>query len=120
MFSYSSDEINLFKGYFEEANKEPVQVAESSLTSLATLIDEESSKSFQIYPNPTTGLIRVVVGELEPGGIDILSNTGRLISNHDLPSNGGIHSIQMPDEKGLYYLKVKTKGSILVQKVLVY
>ena len=119
MFSYSSDEIDLFKGYFEEANKEPVLVAESILTSLATTIENDNKKSFQVFPNPTTDKVLVDLGELKSGGIEILSNNGRLINSFDF-QRGGMLSIQMPDEKGLYYLRVKTEGSSTVQKVLVY
>jgi hypothetical protein len=119
MFSYSSEEIDLFKGYFEDANKEPVLVAASDLTSLATSIQKEEFKPIQIYPNPTSGKVVLNVNNNSFISYEILSNSGQTLSQLIAIENE-LTQIHFPEERGLYYLRIYGIGVSHVEKIVVY
>lgn len=70
MFSYSSEEINAFSSYYNEADKTPVLMASDSIISLYTLQKEYIVQSISIFPNPASSVVNIRF-ESHPGPVSI-------------------------------------------------
>jgi hypothetical protein len=70
MFSYVSYEIDVFKGYYESSDKQPVVMAADSLVSLYTGTHEDFPEDIRIYPNPASGTLII---DTEKEGIEEIS-----------------------------------------------
>lgn len=103
MFEYSSDEIDLFKGMYDEADKEPVLMAEESFIS-ASLGIEDIHNNIIFSPNPVDDYVHV-------RGLKGLTDARWYTLNGELLELSRINScedgcfrIKSPGEKGFVIL----------------
>lgn len=108
MFTYNSDEIDTFKSMYENADKTPVLVGQTALTSIATSFKEEKIKPYQISPNPGTGLF-YVNGPTKVELINIYNQQGQLMETIDTfaprMANEGV-KFQIDEPNGIYLVEL--------------
>jgi hypothetical protein len=82
------------------------------------VVDREENKSMMIYPNPTTGELRVTSYELQVTSIEVFDIYGRTVSTHYsiLTTHYSIDISHLPT--GLYFVKVFTENGVFVEKVI--
>lgn len=117
MFSYSSDEIDLFKDFYNTADKSPTLVTSTELLSNYTNIIEEKPCIIRVFPNPTSSQVSVIADDIIQS-ISIFNYSGVKIIPAFSSGNSSVR-IQMPSEKGIYLVYVKTATSQSIQKVIV-
>ncbi len=78
----------------------------------------KANKNLKIFPNPTTGKIRVQAEGIV--GVEVMDITGKPIIKHSRengnPVNNEIDLSQHP--KGIYIIKVRTAKGVVVEKVV--
>ena len=75
----------------------------------------------KVFPNPSNGTIHVVIPEeLEKAEIEVIDITGSMVLNSSYKSNNSNDSVQLHIGKpGLYLVKVKSEGIILIKRIVV-
>lgn len=88
-------------------------------TSLGAERNQMEALSFNLYPNPTNGILNIEFNQ-QTSSIQLFDITGTLLVNHDIQENRSTHAISMQNyANGLYLIKVNTKsGHNLIKKVL--
>ena len=81
----------------------------------------EFTRDFEIFPNPTTDKINILIPELNDGDakIEIYDMLGRLVLTSSTPTNTEhITTIDLSNFTALYYvIRVSTKRTITSKKI---
>ena len=78
---------------------------------------DEYNKSFNIYPNPTTGLLNVFGNFNEETSVKIINNIGQVVLSFKTPTN---FTIDLSDlKKGLYFIKLKSDNESMTRSIIV-
>lgn len=120
MFSFSSDAINTFRSYYNEADKSPVLVASQTLSVPAGYQIEllEGWNSLSCFIMPTINDIDTVLSQII-GSLIILTNDEGMIF-----PQGGVHTLTHFDPYKGYSLKLsgaeslKIRGGVVVNREL--
>lgn len=105
MFEYSSTEIDAFKSFYEEADKEPVLMAEQSLVSMSLGIDIDLETIPIISPNPAGEYIHVK-GVYEVQKASWYNINGTYLGSAEIENcESGCYRIKSPVQKGYSILK---------------
>lgn len=119
MFSYSSDKIENFRSMYNEADKSPILLANSTFTSTYIGWVNYDAESINIYPNPTTEKINVS-SQFEINSINVYSITGELIKSLNYFDPGTKETeVSISNEKGIYLLVVKSNKHTSANKIIV-
>ncbi len=119
MFSHNSDEIDLFKELFNNADKEPVLLAESTSSSIFTNMINKQQTGFTVYPNPTNEIINIL-SDKPITKIEIYNLSGELIYWENGTNNPDrLRVVTMPETMGIYLLHVESNSSNYSSKVIV-
>jgi len=119
MFSYSSDEINLFKSFYDNTDRSPFLITSLSKNSTFTEVNNLDNIPFTVYPNPSSGKVTVVSDEIILS-IDIFNVSGKKIKELSISELSAKEvDIELPNNKGLYLVSCKTKTSHFNQKVVI-
>ena len=78
-------------------------------------ISEFSENEFQVYPNPSTGIVNVVV--TEDATVKVIDITGKIVNNYHVHANAKLEFTQSP---GFYFIKIEGKNKISTRKLVVY
>ena len=117
MFTYSSEEIDLFKSYFDGADKSPFLVKAIETTSSYTDIKNNINKSFKVYPNPATDRI-IIKSDERIESVEIFGLGGnKLIIDIDFKDSQAV--VNTSNLHGIYIISFKTKSSKRIQKVVI-
>ncbi|MFL2585925.1 MAG: GEVED domain-containing protein [Parvicellaceae bacterium] len=85
-------------------------------TTTLDISNPTSKKQVQIYPNPNNGLFSIISQE-EITKIEVYDLIGKVIQNTEVSSN--ILNLDLTSEpKGIYFVRVLLKDSILLKKVI--
>lgn len=112
VFAYSSTEIDLMEGLYNDADHTPVIVAEASLGFVG--IDETQSPNILIYPNPTLDFIKIYLDKSEIKSVLLFDNNGRIVENKHNKER-----IKLPAANGVYFLKIVTSSNQIVIKKII-
>jgi len=119
MFSHTSDEIDLFRGFYDSADKTPVLVKHVETTSNYTSVEDNMDIEIVAFPNPTMGSLYIKSTE-EIKSIVIFNLQGERIKINDLL---GLESqqitLEMPQQKGVYFVVIQTVNSKQTLKIVV-
>ncbi len=119
MFTYTSAEIDLFKEYFESANKEPVLIAADSIFSQAISIRESIEDELLIFPNPADSQITISSGEDAIREVVIYDNRGKIMDEVKYNGVSGETTVlQLNHPSGIYFIKVVTEKGMMVRKLV--
>ncbi len=118
IFSVSTPEIETFKAMFDEADQSPVLVTSAILEDIlieSTATSELNNQSkLVLYPNPNyTGIISYQ-SYIPIETIRIYSQNGILIESISKPAK----EFQLPAKAGIYFIEIKTKDGVIVEKIL--
>ena len=103
MFTYNSEDIDLFKNLYQEADKAPVLMNEISHVSLPTSIFDHPMDPLFVYPNPAEQ--NFSVADLDAGTqIKIYTISGRFMSEQSAKSKS--EWVKAPDKKGIYLVQI--------------
>lgn len=121
MFSHSSSEIDVFKDYYEDADKMPVLVASDSLLSAAVSIKEIRGEQVLIFPNPAHTEINIQASNLLIKEVVIYDNHGRELKSIDPkhPTNQ-LYKLNINYTPGLYYVRIVGVEDIITRKLLIF
>jgi len=79
-----------------------------------------SHTSILVYPNPTTGELRIKNGELRINGVEIYDVMGKKL----LEEKENLTFLRSYDltvfPKGIYFLKITTENGVVAKKVIKY
>ena len=119
MFSYSTALIDTFKSMYQNADKTPVLCASSELLNIqlpSGIGNNFSVNGVYVYPSPTTDGLLTIRG----AGItsyELFSSDGKLISKTSGKNSNLISGIQLPDQTGIYFIKVVSLSGTHIFKI---
>ncbi len=88
-------------------------------TTSNTYIKERPAPKYKIFPNPSSGVIKIINNSKENYYVEILNITGQIIFKTQL-GNGNITSIDLSDQpKGLYLIRLFNDVVIKTEKVII-
>jgi hypothetical protein len=87
------------------------------MTEDLSIVDFPGVPFFHVYPNPTTGELRITNYELRIMDIKIFDVYGRVLSSHHLITTSSHHNIDISSyPAGIYFLRVNGKTVKVVKK----
>lgn len=90
---------------------------EVTFIDVPTSTTEVSASPFQIYPNPTSGDIKIQADQIVLEEILLIDVTGQILQQHSF--NNFDYQLSMKDlPKGIYFVKLFSKGKGWVEKVV--
>jgi hypothetical protein len=104
MFDHETPEILFFKDMYDNSDRSPFLVSEISNDSISTGIDENVDLNLQIYPNPSNGIV-YLEGIESDVSIELFTINGQFIDRYE-----NVSKIDLPDEKGVYILRIIQEG----------
>ena len=93
-----------------------VVITDNILTSIDNKIS--SLNSTYIYPNPNEGLVNIFLNNLENVSIEVFNVAGQIIYNKD-NINSLIHSFELKNSSGMYFVFVNCKEKRYVYKLMI-
>jgi len=119
MFSHTSNEIDLFRDFYNAADKTPVPVEHVETTSNYTSIEDNVSIEVVAFPNPTMGNLYIKSKE-EIKSIVVFNMQGERVKIDDFLGLQSQHiTLEMPQQKGVYFVVIQTANSKSTQKIVV-
>ena len=80
-------------------------------------IDEQTAPNITIYPNPTTGELKIMNNEqLTMNNVEIFDVYGRKIFNFQLSTFNSIDISDLP--VGLYFARIRTENGVITRKII--
>jgi M6 family metalloprotease-like protein len=80
--------------------------------------DSHDDQNIVIYPNPTTGELRITSDKLQIMDVDIFDVYGKKLSSyHQIPSSSHLINISHLSP-GIYFVKIKTETGTVTQKII--
>jgi hypothetical protein len=80
-------------------------------------IDELSSATIMIHPNPTTGNLSISLEEAKTGVLRVLNSLGQLVMKQEFNNTQELDII-LNGPAGLYFLQVESDGQVITKKVV--
>lgn len=120
MFSYSTALIDTFKSMYQAADKTPVLCVRSELLNIqlpSGIKNGNSANGISVYPSPSDNGIITIKGQ----GIkvyEIYSSDGKLHLKANGYNSNLISGIKLPNQKGIYFIKVITSNETGIFKIL--
>ena len=121
MFSLSSPQIDTFRNLFNAADQSPFLIGSDSLTgvNLVTVITRTNEKELRIWPNPSPeGYVWIDSPAKPVTQLRIFDSAGNLIQNLDFLKGQKAVKVNLPEEKGIYFLKIKTGKDVVLKRVV--
>jgi len=93
-------------------------------TGIADDVETDNYPSVQIYPNPTSGELRVESGELRVENVEIFDITGRAITIHYSHTHYSHTHYSRPTldisylSTGVYFLRITTENGVVTKKII--
>ncbi len=88
----------------------------SACSNVITGIENTSIASFSLYPNPTNGSITIQTGSVTNSTIEVFNAVGQLVLSEK--ANSSVITLQLPEENGIYLVRVTANGSSSAQRVI--
>jgi hypothetical protein len=120
LFEYSTPEIDSFRTMYNAADLAPVLLSETVLDSVAVLPVSTAAadweKSIRLGPNPSRdGRVQLQV----PAGLRVERIRAYNAGGQLVWESGAASDIQLPRQRGMYWVSVETKRGQVVRKVVV-
>jgi uncharacterized repeat protein (TIGR01451 family) len=83
-------------------------------------IEDKANSEFEIYPNPSTGIINIDFNSFRQNcNIDILNSCGQLILSEKQNNRPSTSFDLSGQSKGLYVIKVQTENKVIIRKIII-
>lgn len=85
---------------------------------MSTDITDRKKPFFSVYPNPTRSVLTAELGDVsDPCRINLTSINGQLIFSKEMA--GSSHQLDLSSlQKGVYFLRLKSKHSVSTKKII--
>ncbi len=119
MFQLSSQPIDHFKDMFNQADKEPILIAQQSIGSLFTGV-EEKEQELMVWPNPApaNGTINVQSAMVGTATVSWFTADGRKLSDAQVRLTGN-DVIRLPDASGMLIMVIRQGEEQFMQRIIV-
>jgi hypothetical protein len=88
-------------------------------SSLSTQNSKSKLENITLYPNPTTGELIIVNGELKVDKIAVHDIVGKIVSSHQFTNSAAHQKIDISNlNSGIYFVKITTEAGETVRKVV--
>ena len=98
------------------------QITVTTKTPLPTILAsaEFEYDNFVIYPNPSTDIFNVKIGDMQPQNIEVTDISGKILfSKKEFDNSGGEIQINLSNvAKGVYFIKLATDKKSVVKKIV--
>ncbi len=119
MFSYSSDEINRFKSYYDNTDKAPFLVSSIETSSNFTDMSESKQINLKVFPNPASEKVAIISDEkIITIGVFNLSS-GKYLDDITIEYNNDKAMVVTNKLHGIYIFSIVTESSIHTHKVVI-
>lgn len=123
MFAYNSDFIDSFRTMYQSADKAPVLVAHDEADTtviISSLFKNFKQDEWRIFPIPSSSGNVVVqsMPDLPISKIEIWDASGREVKEMNYNDYRFVRNITLPESGGVYYLKITSGNSSVIQKVV--
>ena len=82
-------------------------------------IPTQNFSDINVYPNPTTGELRITNYELRITSVEIFDIYGKKLSSHHLIASSSNHLFNISHLKsGIYFVKITTESGIVTKKII--
>lgn len=84
-------------------------------------IDREFDKKFEVYPNPSTGIVKIkCIENIEKINIQVIDLIGQVTSNINFNNSNSLEYIlNLEDQQsGVYFLKITANGQSFIKKLV--
>lgn len=115
--SAAVSDVNYVTCIYNANTGESLYCEEHNETSVPT---QTTKPTMFLYPNPTTGLIKLNAPIYGSAIIQIINNLGEIIFNENVDFNGNYQLNLSNFSNGLYTVKITTKDNIYLKKVILY
>ena len=78
---------------------------------------EEKTSTFNVYPNPSNGILNIEINETGTYSVQINDIVGKLISNENINENTTLNLKHL--NKGIYFVNVSNNETTHVTKVII-
>jgi hypothetical protein len=117
MFAYNSPEIDAWTALFNNADKEPVLIAESSFESFPVGVPELNDSQGTVFPNPTKGIVWFTKIQQEIKTIEVFTVHGEKILS--IEPTADQHYVDISDHKGIVLFNIVGRnGTRTMHKVV--
>jgi hypothetical protein len=121
LFAYSTTEIDTFRNMYNNADHTPILISSDSILNvpLATNNINAVSNTIKVYPT-ISGDGKVTVQSLSGSGIDeitVYDSHGRITSQRAYVAEKSI-VITIPNQVGMYFLKILSDSKVFYRKIL--
>ncbi|MFK7756702.1 MAG: choice-of-anchor J domain-containing protein [Flavobacteriales bacterium] len=84
-------------------------------------IEEESvSNDFKVFPNPSTGLVNIQLGNTQDQLVEVFNLSGQKVFSNNFQANSGIISLDLSDlSKGIYTVNLTSEGAVATEKLVI-
>ncbi len=121
MFIYNSNYIDSFKNMYNNADRSPVLVASDEVDSVVIISSAVAvvNSLWKAFPVPSYNGTVYIQSSGKPTleKIEVLDASGRLIKTINLPAKS-FCTIQLPEQAGIYWLKIYSGKNVSVKKVI--
>lgn len=117
IFDYQSEEIDLFKDMYENADLEPTIITHDTIADLnvgGLSVEGIPIGQVNVYPNPSKDGIFYLESDFEIIEIQVMDKLGRMIQRLE----GKSRFIDLSDHRGLYLVRFETSEGILIKKLI--
>jgi hypothetical protein len=121
MFTHSAAEIDTFKAMYNSADKEPILTGADSVVNLniTTGIWQTPNASLSVGPNPTSdGWIRINLVSSQLKEIELYDLNGKRAAVKMIPNGANNYKLHLPDEPGIWILRIRTQVGEVVRKII--
>ena len=120
MFDHSSEDIDLFRWMYDNSDKEPVLIAEETLLSMVSGVDElVIQEDIIVFPNPCYGN-EIAISNRSGHSIDgirVYDVSGRIVFEN-IRTRGNTVYATLPENKGIYFVEAWSRGVRVTRQVL--
>jgi len=90
---------------------------EITYTVASNVSNVATTNGIKLYPNPTKDVVNINMGNLSNASVQVFNTIGRLVMEQN-NINTPIHTIELPQNAGLYLIKVTANGKETTLKVI--
>lgn len=89
----------------------------SSCTNVITGVESVDRVAFNVYPNPTNGMVSIQLADYNPNiTIEIFNSTGQLVRT-EKPMSSAVN-IELPEENGMYLVRITSNAVSTTKKII--
>jgi hypothetical protein len=119
LFEYESPEIEVFHGYYEDADKSPIHIVTEMHESLAVSTGSIPFEQWKIFPNPGQDFVNILLPPNGPAILKFISTTGEEILKKEVLA-GQKNLFQVRLDSGVYVAVLHQNEDMFIKRVIIF